>query len=128
MPDVFKLSPQEVSGKHGQVGMFAFQRLHAHQFIHPDGAFSLFRSLSGLGIDLTSLHDCCFSLEIFFLGQPIPKSVRLEAPFLRSRAACRGEICLTIPRVFRSLAISRPVHWLMGRPVFAGASQASATI
>ena len=38
------------------------------------------------------------------------------------------EIWVTIPRAFISSAISLPVHWLMGRPAFAGASQASVAI
>lgn len=128
MPNILKFTPQDVSGEHGQVGMFAFQRLHSGQLIHADRAFVLLGSLCGLGIELAALHDFLFPLRVFFLGQPIAKPVWLEAPFLRRRAACRGEICVTIPRAFSSSAISLPVHWLMGRPVFAGASQARAAI
>jgi hypothetical protein len=128
MPDIFKLTAQHVAWLHGQIGMLALQGLHSCQFIHADRAFSLFRSLGCLSVELTALHDLLFSLRVFLLVQPIPETVRLEAPFLSSRAACRGEIWLTIPRFFNSSAISLPVHWLMGRPVFAGASQARAAI
>jgi hypothetical protein len=85
-------------GEHGQVQVFALQCLHPGQLIHADRSFSLFGSLSSLCINLASLHDFLFPLGVFFLGQPIPKPVGLEAPFLSSRAACRGEICVTMPR------------------------------
>jgi hypothetical protein len=52
--------------------------------------------------------------------------VWLEIPFFNRRAACRGEICFTMPRAMTSSAISRPVHWLMGRSL--GWSQANASI
>src|SRR4029434_8591113 len=61
-------------------------------------------------------------------GEPIPDQVWLQRPFFNSRAAWRGEICATIPRLRISSAISRLVHWLMGRPEVLGASQARATI
>lgn len=42
----------------------------------------------------------------------------------KSLVACRGEMVSTIFRLINSSAISRPVHWLMGRPDFSGASHA----
>jgi hypothetical protein len=48
-------------------------------------------------------------------SQPRADQMRLEVPFFKSRAACRGEICATMPRRLTSSAISRPVHWLIGR-------------
>lgn len=128
MPNRLKFPPQNVVRQYGQVRVFALQRLHASQLIHADRTFSLFGSLGGLCIDLTPLHDFLFPLGVLLLGQPVPKPVRLEALFLSSRAACRGEISGTIPRFLSSSAISLPVHWLMGRPVVAGASQARAAI
>jgi hypothetical protein len=110
MPDIFKFSPQDVSRQHGQVGMFAFQSLHPCQLIHADRSFSLFGSLCGLCIDLAPLDNFLFPLRICLVSQPVPKSVGLEAPFLSKRAACRGEICVTIPRALSSSAISLPVH------------------
>ena len=59
-------------------------------------------------------------------GQPVADQMRLEIPFFNSRAACRGEICAMIPRAITSSAISRPVHWLIGRSF--GCSQANAII
>lgn len=43
----------------------------------------------------------------------------------KSLAACLGEIVSTILRAIISSAISRPVHWLIGRPDFSGDSQAN---
>jgi len=54
--------------------------------------------------------------------------VGLQIPFLSSRAAWRPEMVGTIPRLTISAAISRPVHWLIGRPAALGASHARATI
>lgn len=45
----------------------------------------------------------------------------------KSLPACRGEMVSTMLRSINSSAISRFVHWLMGRPDFSGASQASAS-
>jgi len=50
--------------------------------------------------------------------------MRLKIPLFRSRAAWRGEIASTMPRRVTSSAISRAVHWLIGRPDAGGASQA----
>lgn len=46
----------------------------------------------------------------------------------KSLAACLTEIWSTMFRAIISSAISRPVHWLIGRPDFSGASHASASI
>jgi hypothetical protein len=48
--------------------------------------------------------------------EPGAEAVRLEALFVSRRTACRGDLCSTMPRAFRSSAIERPVHWLIGRP------------
>lgn len=45
----------------------------------------------------------------------------------KSLAACLGEMVSTIWRLIISSAISRPVHWLMGRPASAGGAQANAS-
>ncbi len=52
--------------------------------------------------------------------------MRLAIPLLSSRLAWRGEMTAAMPRVRTSSALSRPVHWLMGRPEARGTSQASA--
>ena len=113
---------------HRQVGMFALQGLHPGQLIQTDGTFPLLGSLGRARLQATPLDNFLVPLLIGHFGQPVAEQVRLEPPFFSSRAACRGEICLTIPRAMTSSAISRPVHWLMGRPALAGASQARAAI
>ena len=45
----------------------------------------------------------------------------------KSLAACLGEILSTMLRAIISSAISRPVHWLIGRPDLSGASHANAS-
>src|SRR5437764_12595913 len=95
---------------------------------HATGPFALAGSLSRTGIHLTSLTNLLVSLVIGNFRQPVAETVRLKTPFLSRRAACRGEICSTMPWAFISSAISRPVHWLIGRPALAGASQANAAI
>lgn len=128
MPDILELTPQHVAWVHRQVGMLALQGLHPSQFIHTDAALSLLGPLRGQGIHLTPLHNFLAALRIGYLRQPVAEAVRSQAPFLSSRAACRGEICSTIPRTFTSSALSRPVHWLIGRPDLAGASHAKAAM
>src|SRR5260370_38530295 len=114
MPNILEFAPQHVARLHGQVRMFALQGFHAGQLIHTDGALSLLGPLRGTCIHLTPLDNLLVALHIGHFCQPIPEAVRLEAPFLSSRAACRGEICSMMPRAFTSSASSRPVHWLIG--------------
>ena len=128
MPNVLELASQHMIGLHRQIGMFALQGLYPSQFIHADAALSLLGPLRGTCIHLTPVTNLLVPLRIGNLGQPVAEAVRLEAPFLSSRAACRGEICSTMPRALISSAISRPVHWLIGRPDLAGASHAKAAI
>jgi hypothetical protein len=128
VPNILKLTPQHVLYLHGQIRMLALQRLHASQFIHADRAFALFGTLGCPGIDPTALNDFLFPLLVGNFCQPISEAVRLQFPFLSRLEACRGEICSTMPLAFSSSAISLPVHWLIGRPAFAGASHAIAAI
>src|SRR5258708_33823099 len=128
MPNILKLATKDMAWLHRQVWVPPFHCLHSSQFIHTDSPFSPFGSLGCLSIELATLHNFLFPLFVRFLCQPIAEPVGLKAPFLSSRAACRGEIWLTIPRLLSSSAISLPVHWLMGRPADPGASQAKAAI
>src|SRR2546421_9579114 len=128
MPNVLELTTQDMTRLHGQVGMLALQGLHPGQLIQTDGAFPLLGPLGRTGIQTTPLDNFLVASLIGHLGQPVAEEVRLEPPFFSSRAACRGEICSTMPRALISAAISRPVHWLMGRPALLGASQANAAI
>ena len=104
------LPAQHMARLHRQIGKLALDGLHASQLIHADAAFSLLGTFGCLRIHLAALDDFLLALCIWYLGQPIAEAVRLQAPFFSSRAACRGEICWTIPRLITSSAISRPVH------------------
>ena len=85
MPDVLKLPPQHMSCLHGQIRMFALQRLDACQFIDTDRALSLLSSFGCPRIDLTAFHDFCLPLPVGHCRQPIPEAVRLQPPFFEQR-------------------------------------------
>jgi len=108
--NVFEFASQHMTGKHWQVGIVPFQRLDPCQLIQADGALSLFGAFHGTQIEGTSLTDLLVPVGIRYFREPVPESVGLEAPFLSSRDACRGEIWVTMPRAFISSAISLPVH------------------
>ena len=64
MPDVLEFPPQHMTGLHRQVGMLAFDGLHAGQFVHADAALAVLGSLFRLGIHLTALDDLFVSARI----------------------------------------------------------------
>src|SRR6266849_4260514 len=125
---VLELASLHFSGSQRQSGVLTLQGLNPGQFIRADRAFALFGQLWSLSIDLTDRPHGFFFLRVRWRSQPVADQMRLQSVFFNKRAACRGEICLTIPRVITSSAISRPVHWLIGRPAFAGASHVNAAI
>ena len=110
MANILEFAPQDMLGLHGQVRVLAFQRLDTCQLIQADHAFPLCGPLGGARIQLTPLDNFLLAPLVRHRGQPVAEAVRLQAPFFSSRAACRGEICWTIPRLITSSAISRPVH------------------
>src|ERR687886_414533 len=128
MPDVLKFAARDLARCQRQARMLALQRLHPGQFIRAHRAFALLRTGWCLTIDRTDGADCLRQVLIRGRGQPVAAQLRLEIPFLSRRAAWRSEIFGTMPRLITSSAISRPVHWEIGRPASLGASQARATI
>lgn len=130
MPNVFKLPALDLARRQRQTRMFSFQGLNAGHFIGAQHGFALFRQFWSLFIQRIDVIHLFIKPFVFFFVrcQPIPDQVRLEAPFLSSREACRVEMVSTIPRFISSSAISRPVHWLIGRPAFSGFSQAICSI
>ncbi len=128
MPDIFKLASFDFTGKHGQTRMFAFQGLYSGHFIRAQYRLALLGQFGCFLIDRVDLLDFLVKAFIGFRGQPVADQVRLEAPFLSNRAAWRAEMRSRIPRLTISSAISRLVHWLIGRPAFSGFSQASCSI
>src|SRR6266568_1791141 len=126
MTDILELAPLHFTGSQRQSWMLALQRLHASQLVGAHGLFALLCQLRCLLIQATDRFHRFLLVRICWRGQPIADQMRLEIVFFNSRAACRGEICATMPRRMTSSAISRPVHWLIGRSF--GCSQAMATI
>src|SRR3989442_6432716 len=108
--------------------MFTLHRLYPSQLIRADGAFSAPGPLGSCRVESTSLDNFLVALRIWDGREKVSEAVRLKPPFFSSRAACRGEMCSTMPRAITSSAISRPVHWLIGRPAFLGFSHANAAI
>src|SRR6266567_1394152 len=123
---VLKLASLHFSGGQRQSWMLALQCLDPGQFIRAHRPFALFGQRFRLPIDLADCPNGFFFLRIRRRGQPIADQMRFEIPLFNTRAACRGEISLRIPRRITSSAISRPVHWLIGRSF--GCSHAKATI
>src|SRR5712692_825663 len=110
----------------GESRMLALQGLHPGQLVGNDHLFALLGQTGRLLIQGTDCFHCFVPMFIDRRGQPVADQMRLEIPFFNSRAACRGEICLMMPRAITSSAISRPVQWLIGRSF--GCSQAIAII
>src|SRR6266853_1301342 len=107
MPHILKFSPLDLAWSQRQARMLAFEGLHSRQLVGTHGLFSLLGSLRRLFIHGADGFDLPFALRIWGWRQPVPDQVWLEIPFFNRRAACRGEICLTIPRAIASSAISR---------------------
>lgn len=128
MTNVLELTPFHLAGSHGQPWMLALKGLDTGQFVATHGALSLLIAFCGLLVDFTHVSYLGIKVGIIRWRQPVADAMGLQIPLLSSRWACRGEIVATMPRCMSSSAISRPVHWLMGRPDFSGASQANATI
>src|SRR3990172_408398 len=126
--DILKLDTFDFSRRHGQAWVFAFQGLHAAQFIGAHRPLSLLGQRRRFSVQFTDVSDLGIEVSIIRGGQPIAPAVGLHIPLFSSRAACRSEISSTMPRPLISSAISRAVHWLMGRPDRSGAWQASSTI
>jgi hypothetical protein len=128
MPDILEFPAQDPPWLHGQVRGLGFQGLYARHFIRAHHSFSSFSSFLSRLIQVIDVCDFLLRLRIGFGVQPVAHHVRLERPPFSSRAAWRAEIVSTMPRAINSSAISRPVHWLIGRPAFSGASHTTCSI
>src|SRR5438270_1333588 len=124
MSHILKFPPLDFALCQRQAGVLAFERLDTRQLVGTHGHFSLLSSPRRFCIHRADGRDLLVALRLVRRSQPIADQVRLEIVFFNKRAACRGEICLMMPRRMTSSAISRPVHWLMGRSL--GCSQAIA--
>lgn len=98
--------------------MLGFQGLDAGHFIRTHDGFSSFGWFLSRLIRVIDVRNFLIRLRIGLQVQIVAHQMRLQSPFLRSRAAWRAEIVWTIPRAISSATISRPVHWLDGSPGF----------
>ncbi len=126
--DVLELSAFDLARRHRQSRMLSFQGLYTSQLIRADGSLPLFMPLGRQMIGLADVSHIVTMVGIVGWCQPVANQVWLQIPLFSNRWAWRGEMLSTIPRRMISSAISRPVHWLMGRPDCSGASQANDTI
>jgi len=107
-----------------QTRVFAFQSLHSSQFIGAHHLLALMCQNGRLPVHCGYVFHFGLKVLIFTTSQPIAHQVRFEAPLFSSLAAWRGEILSIMPRLIISSAISRLLHWLIGRADWLGASQA----
>ena len=78
MASIFKFTPLHFAGQHRQIGMFAFQRLHAGHFIGTFNALPLFRKFRGLFVQLVDIAE--LGVKIAFIGgcQPVTAQMWLN--------------------------------------------------
>ena len=124
MPDVLKLPPFHLPRRQGQPRMFALQCLYPGQLISAHHSFPRLDQGGSISVQVADVID--FGVKVLVLRgfQPIAYPVRFQVPLSSSLAAWRGEIRSTMPCWMISSANSRLVHWLIGRPLWLGASHA----
>ena len=120
---VLELTPLDLARHHRQPRRDALQGLNAGHLIDRNGPMGLI----GASRSLVNLTDVgAFGIEggIGLRGQPITDAMRLEVGlFFKKRPTERCEILGTRPRRIASSAISRWLHWLIGRSLSEGFSQ-----
>lgn len=67
MSDILELAPEDMTRLHGQIGVFALQRLHAGHLIQTDRTLSLSGSFGCREIEHTSLMNLLLPLCILHL-------------------------------------------------------------
>ena len=108
MSNIFKFTPLHFAGQHGQIGMFAFQRLDPGHFIGTFNALPLFGKFRGLFVQLVDIAD--FVIKISFIGrrEPVPAQMWLnDSLFLKAwphgEEKCFPQSCASsLPRRFRA--------------------------
>ncbi len=134
MPYVLKLpslypstgSGQALTRSQRQAWVLALKSLYPSQLVGAHHSLSLLCQGRSLLVQTTYVTDFFIKLLILSRSQPIAYQVWFDVPLCNTRAAWRGEILSTMPTI--SSAISRLLHWLMGRSERLGASHATATI
>src|SRR5579864_1331683 len=120
---ILELAPLDLAGHHRQPRRDALQRLNAGHLVDRDravGVISAGRSFVGLA-DVGALG---IEGGIGLRGQPVTDAMRLEVSLFNKKPTTeRCEIRGTRPRRIASSAISRWLHWLIGRSLSDGFSQ-----
>src|SRR6266480_65852 len=124
---VLELAPLDFARHHRQPWGDALQRLNAAHLVDRD------RAMSGIGagrgpVDRADVSALGVKGGIGLRGQPVTNAMRLEVGlFFKKRPTERCEMLATRPRRIASSAISRWLHWLIGRALSSGFSQVMAT-
>jgi len=117
---ILELTSLDFARHHRQTGRDALQRLNAGHLVDGDRAMAVI----GTGRILVNLANVgAFAVEgrIGLGSQPVADAMRFEVGFFfKKRPTERCEICGTRPRRIASSAISRWLHWLIGRSLSDG--------
>ena len=124
---VFELAAFDLARHHRQARRNALQCLNAGHFIDGDRPVSVIGVGCGL-VNRTDVRAFAVKGRIRLWGQPVTNTMRLEVClFFKKRPTERCEMFGTRPRRMASSAISRWLHWLIGRSLSDGFSHVIAT-
>src|ERR1700730_4143060 len=124
---IFELASLDLARHQRQPRRHALQRLNAGHFVDGDRAMSVIGTGCGL-VNRTDIRALAIKGGIRFRGQPVTDAMGLEVClFFKKRPTERCEIFGTRPRRMASSAISRWLHWLIGRSLSDGFSHVIAT-
>src|ERR1700732_1425986 len=124
---IFELASLDLARHQRQPRRHALQRLNAGHFVDGDRAMSVIGTGCGL-VNRTDIRALAIKGGIRFRGQPVTDAMGLEVClFFKKRPTERCEMFGTRPRRMASSAISRWLHWLIGRSLSDGFSHVIAT-
>ncbi len=92
MPSILEFTPEHMTRHHRQVRVQSLQCLDSCQLVHADRPFSPFGRLGCCCVEFTAVIDFLLTLGIGNWREEVTEPMRLEAPFLSKRAACRREM------------------------------------
>ena len=120
---ILELAPLDLARLHRQSRRGALQGLNAGHLVDRDRAMAVVGTGRGV-VDLADVGAFGVKGRIGFRRQPIAKAMRFEVGlFFKKRPTERCEMLGTRPRRIASSAISRWLHWLIGRSLSDGLSQ-----
>src|SRR5260370_5336087 len=124
---IFEVASLDLARRQRQPRRDALQRLNAGHFVDGDRAMSVIGAGCGL-VNRTDIRALAIKGGIRFRGQPVTDAMGLEVClFFKKRPTERCEMFGTRPRRMASSAISRWVHWLIGRSLSDGFSHVIAS-